>query len=104
MYINYFRLVVKKQTPAHQPEVVKHVFCLPKVDLVQRLPHLVFHVLGGGGVATGSGDCHMTYLHHPANVGDVGAGIRHGMVRLCLSGERASKIDGPGVRLDGLQP
>lgn len=55
-------------------------------------------------MATGSGDCHMTYLHHPADVGDVGAGVRHGMVRLCLSCERASKIDGPGVCLDGLQP
>ena len=46
----------------------------------------------------------MTYLYHPADVGDVGAGVRHGMVCLCLSGERASEIDGPGVGLDGLQP
>lgn len=38
---------IQKTNHAHQPEVVKHVFCLPKVDLVQRLPHLVLHVLGG---------------------------------------------------------
>ena len=46
----------------------------------------------------------MTYLHHSPDVGNVGAGVRDGVVALCLPSEGSSEIDGPRVSLDRLEP
>ena len=51
----------------HGPEAVHDVLRLAEVDLVQRVPYLVFHV-----------------LHHSADVGDVGVRLVDGSVLLDL--------------------